>query len=213
MATRPMSRVRAEPARNITTPASRSSGDSPARLSNESACTMSVVPTFAPSITASAGTSATKPRAANEATISPVAVLLCRTAVTPSAGERRLDRLSSALARKAPQLGAEGALHAALHHMDAPQQQRDGAGEIEEVQRRVHRPLRYCCQTPPSGADEIGPLSRVSTLRFARCSGARSFASSPSPRAPPPLGRRPRPPTSANGSAPAAGRRRARRRS
>ncbi len=37
---------------------------------------MSVVPTLAPSMTASAGTSATRPREAKEVTISPVAVLL-----------------------------------------------------------------------------------------------------------------------------------------
>ncbi len=102
---------------------------------------MSVVPTFAPSMTASAGTSATKPLAANEAIISPVAVLLWRTAVTPSPAAAALTRLRSALGEETPQIGAEGALHPALHHMDAPQQQRDRAGEIEEAERRVHRAL------------------------------------------------------------------------
>jgi hypothetical protein len=75
MATRPTSRVRVPPARNITTPASRSWGDR-RETSKERAWTIRVVPTLAPSITASAGTSATKPLAANEATIKPVAVLL-----------------------------------------------------------------------------------------------------------------------------------------
>ena len=75
MATRPTSRVRVPPVRNITTPASRSRGDS-RETSKERAWTIRVVPTFAPSITASAGTRATKPLAANEATIKPVAVLL-----------------------------------------------------------------------------------------------------------------------------------------
>ncbi len=97
--TRPISRVRAPPARNIATPASRSSGDS-RETSKESACTINVVPTLAPSITASAGTRATNPAPANEAIIRPVAVLLCRIAVTPRPAAAALIRLPSAWLRK-----------------------------------------------------------------------------------------------------------------
>ena len=52
--------------------------------SKDRTCTISVVPTFAPSMTARAGIMSTAPPAVNEATISAVAVLLCRTVVTPT---------------------------------------------------------------------------------------------------------------------------------
>jgi hypothetical protein len=45
---------------------------------------------------ASAGTSATRPSAANEAVINPVAVLLWRTAVRPSPAAKAANRLPSA---------------------------------------------------------------------------------------------------------------------
>ena len=54
---------------------------------------------------------------------------------------RRLDAAAERQGEEPSQVGAEGALHPALHHMDAPQQQRDRAGEIEEAQRCVHRAL------------------------------------------------------------------------
>jgi hypothetical protein len=99
IATRPTSRVRVPPALNIVTPTSNSSGAN-RETSKDRACTINVVPTLAPSITASAGTRATKPLAANEATIKPVAVLLCRTAVAPSPAAAALMRLLSARPRK-----------------------------------------------------------------------------------------------------------------
>ncbi len=45
---------------------------------------MDVVPTLAPSMTASAGPNAVRPETVNEVAIRPVAVLLCNTAVTPT---------------------------------------------------------------------------------------------------------------------------------
>src|SRR4029079_9998069 len=64
---------------------------------NDSTWTMRVVPTFAPSMIASAGTRATRPSPANEAVISPVAVLLCSTAVSPSPAAKAVKRLPSAV--------------------------------------------------------------------------------------------------------------------
>ena len=93
IATRPRSRVRlAKLRRNRMTPTSTNSGATRAMLKDNS-CTISVVPTLAPSMTASAGTRSTNPPAAKLAAMSPVAVLLCNTAVTPrparKAGNRR----------------------------------------------------------------------------------------------------------------------------
>jgi hypothetical protein len=47
-----------------------------------------VLPTLAPSITASAGANPMAPLAVNDAVINPVAVLLCNTAVTASPDRR-----------------------------------------------------------------------------------------------------------------------------
>ena len=71
-------------------------GESAATL-NDSAWTMSAVPTLAPSITASAGTSATKPPAASPVTISPVAVLLWSSAVTAAPARNAASRLPRAM--------------------------------------------------------------------------------------------------------------------
>jgi hypothetical protein len=94
--TRPRSRVRVtELWRNISTPSKTNRNETLDTL-NESAWTIIVVPTFAPSITASAGTRSTSPPAANEVTINPVAVLLCSTAVTPKPAANALRRLPKA---------------------------------------------------------------------------------------------------------------------
>ena len=87
--------------RKIITPASSSGGAS--RLtSNESIFATMAVPTFAPSITASAGASAITPDSVKDTAISPVAVLLCRRVVmpTPAANDaQRLERLRSSDSR------------------------------------------------------------------------------------------------------------------
>ena len=99
MATRPRSRVRRPPARNMATPARMGSGASCVTL-NDITCTISVVPTLAPSMTASAVASGMTPAAAKEATISPVAVLLCMIAVAPRPAAAAFSRLESARDRK-----------------------------------------------------------------------------------------------------------------
>ena len=65
-------------------------------MSNDSSCTISVVPTLAPSMTASPGTKSTSPPAANPETIRPVAVLLCSKAVMPRPARKAFTRLPSA---------------------------------------------------------------------------------------------------------------------
>ena len=100
IATRPRSRVRVRaPRRNATTPRISSTGAA-GEMSKDSTCATSVVPRLAPSMTASAGTSASIPLAANDVTSSPVAVLLCSTVVTVTPTPKALKRLPSAAPRK-----------------------------------------------------------------------------------------------------------------
>ena len=100
MATRPRSLIRrARPLRNATTPTMNSTGATAETL-NERTWTISVVPTFAPSMIASAGTSPTSPAAANDAVMSAVAVLLCSSAVRPRPAANAAKRLPSAFDRK-----------------------------------------------------------------------------------------------------------------
>ncbi len=76
---------------NSTTPAKISSGDSHER-SNENTTAIRLVPTSAPSMIASAAGSEIMPCATKEDTISPVAALLCTSAVTPSPAAAALMR-------------------------------------------------------------------------------------------------------------------------
>ena len=99
ISTRPKSRGPAEARRNINTPIKISAGATSA-TSSDNTCTMSVVPTLAPSMTARAGTRSTRPLAAKPVTIRPVAVLLCNRAVTPIPAKKALKRFRSALPRK-----------------------------------------------------------------------------------------------------------------
>ena len=96
METRPRSLMRERgPLRKASRPMTNSTGATAAML-NDSTWTISVVPTLAPSMIASAGTSATRPSAANELAISAVAVLLCNSAVRPRPAANAVKRLRSA---------------------------------------------------------------------------------------------------------------------
>ena len=64
--------------------------------SKENTCTINVVPTFAPSITARPGARSTRLPAAKPVSIRPVAVLLCSTAVTPRPAPKALKRFDRA---------------------------------------------------------------------------------------------------------------------
>ena len=97
--TRPMSLIRERgPLRNATRPRTNRTGARAATL-NDRACTISVVPTFAPSMIARAGTRSTRPSAASELVIRAVAVLLWRRAVSPVPAAKAAKRFFSALAK------------------------------------------------------------------------------------------------------------------
>ena len=59
----------------------------------------------------------------------------------PEARRGGLDPVVQRTGEETSEVGAEGALHAALHHVDGPQQQCDRAGKIEKAERRVHQSL------------------------------------------------------------------------
>jgi hypothetical protein len=80
--------------RNSTTPMKMRKGDNHDR-SNEKSSTMRLVPTSAPSITESAGAVAIRPWPTNDATMSAVAVLLCRSAVIASPAPNAAKRLAT----------------------------------------------------------------------------------------------------------------------
>ena len=70
-------------------------------------------------------------------------MLLCTTAVTPIPARKALKRLRKARPQEASELCPEDTLHAALDHVDAPQQQRHRAGELEQGDGEVHGPLPF----------------------------------------------------------------------
>jgi hypothetical protein len=82
--------------------------------------------------------------------MSPVAVLLCRSAVKPkppakaggqtqAAGEGRKP-VAEAARENAPEIRAQGPHHPTLDHVKAPEQQRDTAHQVEENDRTQERP-------------------------------------------------------------------------
>ena len=100
MHTRPRSLTRVRrPLRNATRPTTNKAGAAAVTL-KERSWTISVVPTFAPSRMASAGTSPTRPCAVNEAVMSAVAVLLCNRVVRPSPAANAATRLPNAFDRR-----------------------------------------------------------------------------------------------------------------
>jgi hypothetical protein len=97
IATLPRSLIRLRaPERNATRPMIKRAGATAVMLKDRT-WTIRVVPTFAPSMIANAGTRPIMPLAANEAVMSPVAVLLWRSAVNPAPTPKAAKRLESAL--------------------------------------------------------------------------------------------------------------------
>jgi hypothetical protein len=95
--TRPRSLMRERgPLRKATRPMMNRTGAMVAML-NDSTCTISVVPTLAPSMIASAGTRLTRPSVVKELVMSAVAVLLWSKAVRPRPAAKAVKRLLSAL--------------------------------------------------------------------------------------------------------------------
>ncbi len=80
------------------TPTKISSGDSQDR-SSENTCTISAVPTLAPSMMASAGATAIRPWPTNELTMTAVALLLWTSPVTPSPARKAVKRLETLVDR------------------------------------------------------------------------------------------------------------------
>jgi hypothetical protein len=100
MEMRPSARVRlCPPTRNVTSPTMNRTGAT-AEILKDRTCTISVVPTFAPSMIASAGTRLTTPSTASDVVMRPVAVLLCNSAVRPSPAPNAVKRFWRALPRK-----------------------------------------------------------------------------------------------------------------
>ena len=124
-----------------------SSTGAAAETLKDSTWTMSVVPTLAPSMIGERRHQLTTPPAANDAVISPVAVLLCRSAVTPTPAAKARKRLRERRAEEAPQVGAEGADDAAVDHVQAPQQQRHAAHEVEKDDA-THKAIRLVSIMP-----------------------------------------------------------------
>jgi len=88
------------------------------------------------------------PLAANEVAISPVAVLLCKTAVTarPARNAKKRARLperARGAAEPKAQLGAEAPLDAGGDHVGAPEQEPNIAAELQQDQSAGHfEPVR-----------------------------------------------------------------------
>jgi hypothetical protein len=59
----------------------------------------------------------------------------CRDA---QAGRERLEAVAEGVAQRSSQVGTEGTIHSGLHHVDAPDQQGDRSGEIDQRQGGVH---------------------------------------------------------------------------
>ncbi len=111
-----------------------------AAMLNDRICTISVVPTLAPSMIASAGTRLTRPSAVNELVISAVAVLLWSSAVEADAGRKGGEAVVQALRQQRTQIGAERAQNPAVDHVQAPQQQRHATHQVEKNHASHARP-------------------------------------------------------------------------
>ena len=108
-----------------------------------------LVPTSAPSITASAALVVTRSLPTNEATIRQVAVLDWTMLVTPRPASSGAEAVGEARREDAAQVLAEHPQHAGAHDVRAPDEQGDRGEQVEE--RRASR----CC----------GPLSSRAASR------------------------------------------------
>ena len=189
METRPISLMRERaPPRKATRPMMNSTGATAAML-NDRTCTISVVPTLAPSMIASAGTRPTRPSAVKELVISAVAVLLCSSAVRPMPAAKAVKRLLRRLAEQPAQIGTEGAQNPAVDHVQAPQQQRHAAHQVEKNHASHDRPLRELSSNDQAIGKRrrINPFvrrwgrgTRVSSASIAACPRRRAVAAASS---------------------------------
>ena len=82
------------------------------------------------------------PPVTKDAVIRPVAVLLCSSAVTADAGGEREEAVAQRRPQEAPQVGAERPDDPAVDHVQAPQQQRHAAHQVEKDHALQAIPLR-----------------------------------------------------------------------
>ena len=108
-------------------------------MSNDSTWTISVVPRLAPSITAKAGHQIDQPAGGEARRHQPGRGAALQDRGDAKPGEKGAEPVAEGAPQHAPQMGSEGALDAGLHHMHAPHQERDRAGQIDEGEGRVHR--------------------------------------------------------------------------
>ena len=129
---RPIALARLLPpaSRKVAKPAMNNTG-APAATLKDRSCTISVVPTLAPSMMASAGTSATVPSAASDAVMIPVAVAALQQSRQPEAGREGAETIAKRFPEDAPQIGTEGPQHASQHHVEAPQQQGHATHQVK----------------------------------------------------------------------------------
>ena len=109
-----------------------------AEMSKESTCTISVVPTLAPSMMASAGTRLTTPSAAKRSGHQPGRGAALHDRGQHKSGAERLEAIAQRPGKHAAQIGTERAQHAGEDHVQAPQQQRHAAHQIKQ-NNRSHR--------------------------------------------------------------------------
>ena len=126
------------------TPKKMRSGESHER-SSENTTAIRLVPTSAPSITASAALVVTRFLPTKEATIRQVAVLDCRMLVTPRPARSGAKAVGRSRGEDPAQVLAEDAQHAGAHDVRAPDEKGDRG---EQVEKRQHRSGRRLPQLP-----------------------------------------------------------------
>ena len=103
-----------------------------AAMLNDRICTISVVPTLAPSMMASAGTRLTSPSDVNELVISAGRGAALEQGGQTEAGAEGGEAVAQRLGQQQAQIGSERAQDPAVDHVQAPQQQRDAAHQVEK---------------------------------------------------------------------------------
>ena len=120
---------------NMTTPTKISSGDSHDR-SNENTTAITLVPTSAPSITASAALVVDQVLADERRDDQAGGGARLHEAGHAEAGEQRAEAVAEAAREDAAQVLAEHAQHAGAHDVRAPHEQGDRGEQVEQVQHR-----------------------------------------------------------------------------
>jgi hypothetical protein len=124
-------------------------GETPGK-SKDNIWTINVVPTFAPSMTAKAGTGSTSPPAAK-----PVTSAALQDRRDADARQKSFEPIAQGPAEKHAHFGAKRTLHAGLHHVHTPQEQRHGSREVQPNENDAH-----CTLPPGRGSGKLGSRER-----------------------------------------------------